>query len=312
MGALAFVLSHVDGSLSCARRLLLDKNQGGPAGFVPLFSSLGSGAVLPELEMLNVGGNALGDRGLGALSGALRSGGLRHMMRLQLGDVDCGDEGASALAAALAPAAADSCADSPAPPPSAGCPAAGCLPELRELDLADNNIGDDGFSALADALCASATSKLERLTVSSNEIGDVGAARLGSALLGSPAALRSLVELSLDNNWVGDEGVKALARAFEYGRLARLHILALDDNMIADAGAGAFADACLSQPAEVLVHLESLDLDGSDIGERGSQRLAEALDRGALPALKTLEVDDDQLSHVNLNEACQRRGVNLR
>lgn len=67
---------------------------------------------------------------------------------------------------------------------------------LRELDLAGNEVGDEGAVALGDALAGPGATPLARLDLSRCALGDPGAA----ALCGALAANTSLQQLSLHSN----------------------------------------------------------------------------------------------------------------
>ena len=116
----------------------------------------------------------------------------------------------------------------------------GELVNLISLDLAGNNIGDDGARALAGLV------KLTSLDLAINEIGDDGARAL--------AGLVKLTSLDLAINEIGDDGARALAG------LVKLTSLDLPLNEIGDDGARALAG---------LVNLTSLNLSGNAIGDDG-------------------------------------------
>ena len=71
----------------------------------------------------------------------------------------------------------------------------------QELDLDNNEIGDAGLQALADALGKGALASLEKLYLYSNAIGDDGMSALASAC--ASGALASLVELIVDDGPLG-------------------------------------------------------------------------------------------------------------
>ena len=57
----------------------------------------------------------------------------------------------------------------------------GALPQLKDLWLSENSIGDVGLSALADVVSKGALPQLNRLVLSENAIGDIGISALASA-----------------------------------------------------------------------------------------------------------------------------------
>ena len=78
---------------------------------------------------------------------------------------------------------------------------------LKELQLFNNNIGDAGAKAIADAIGASGS--LAWLDISYNNIGDEGAKALAAGI----SASGSLATLWLSNNEIGAAGAKAIADA---------------------------------------------------------------------------------------------------
>ena len=61
-----------------------------------------------------------------------------------------------------------------------------------------------------------------------------------------------------------------------------------------------------------LEQLEMMDLDGNDVDAGALSTLAAALRGNALPALRTLEIDDDMLAHTELVAVCAKRNISLR
>lgn len=96
---------------------------------------------------------------------------------------------------------------------------------------------------------------------------------------------RTLRELYLFGNRVGDEGAVALASvlALKSSDKCPLHTLVLAENGIGDAGAQALASALAMNP---LCTLDCLDLGGNRIGDAGAAALAVAI--GANSRLKDL------------------------
>ena len=72
------------------------------------------------------------------------------------------------------------------------------MPELEQLWLNGNQIGDDGAKALAAAFAEGAMPKLEKLYLEYNQIGDDGAVALAEAV--GKGALPELKELYLERN----------------------------------------------------------------------------------------------------------------
>ncbi|MFM1798724.1 MAG: hypothetical protein RLZZ117_1002, partial [Cyanobacteriota bacterium] len=112
------------------------------------------------------------------------------------------------------------------------------LTQLTSLNLAGNEIGDEGAASLA------ALAQLTSLNLWDNGIGDEGAASL--------AALTQLTSLDLAANGVGDEGAASLAA------LTQLTFLDLGWNGIGDNGAASLA---------ALTQLSLLDLSHNPVVE---------------------------------------------
>jgi hypothetical protein len=178
---------------------------------------------------------------------------------------------------------------------------------IRRVSLYDNDIGDDGASALAEALAANGARDegLETLFLERNGIGDAGAAALAEALAGGNTALS---HLDLDFNAVGVEGARALAAALGPnaanarardgfvddvpdvpGCGSGLRHLDLGANPIGDEGAFALAEA-LSAEGSLIDHL---DVARCGITDAGAVRLAAMLrDNRKLVNLKLTSNDE--------------------
>ena len=91
---------------------------------------------------------------------------------------------------------------------------------LRTLNLRNNEIGDQGFASLSEAVAAGAMACLERLFVNKNGISNTG-------LIGFADALKSkkiccLKELASSLNKIGDPGLTVAAAAIKDGFLPGL------------------------------------------------------------------------------------------
>ncbi|CAK0867739.1 unnamed protein product [Prorocentrum cordatum] len=193
---------------------------------------------------------------------------------LRYGALEWGDEAAQQLAAVLA---------------------SGAAPQLRELDLGSNRVGDEGAARLAEVLRApGAQPQLQYLNLGRNCVGDEGAARLAEALR-APGALPQLRRLDLGANRVGDEGAARLAEALRApGALPQLRELGLTGNRVGDEGAARLAEALRALGA--LPQLQYLNLGRNRVGDEGAARLAEALRApGALPQLRELNLGANPL-----------------
>jgi hypothetical protein len=118
---------------------------------------------------------------------------------------------------------------------------------------------------------------LTSLGLGDNWIGDEGARALAGALGG----MAGLTSLGLGANRIGAEGAGALAGAL--GGMAGLTSLGLGANRIEDEGAQALAEALAG-----MAGLTSLWLGGNGIGDGGARTLAGAL--GGMAGLITLEL----------------------
>ena len=105
----------------------------------------------------------------------------------------------------------------------------GSLGNLIVLDLSDNQIGDAGMIALANAI----------KPTTENPMG----------------SLANLILLFLSGNKIGDEGMKALSSAIASGSLGNLIVLDLSDNHIGDKGMEAFSSAIASGSLPSLYYL---------------------------------------------------------
>ena len=171
------------------------------------------------------------------------------------------------------------------------------LPALKWLTLEEPSAGPDGVSRLADRLVAGSLPAVTRLSISFMHVGDAGAQALASAL--DRGALPRLRILVLCNAAVGDAAPAALAPALR--RRTALEQLILDGNPIGDEGLAALvapppAAGTPPPPAGGLKKLTYLCLDYTQINDAGCATLAAALDSGALPALKDLELDGTRAS----------------
>jgi uncharacterized protein (TIGR02996 family) len=236
-------------------------------------SDLGNGGLaallasrhLGNIRLLELGQNRLDDAAAGSLA---RSASLPRLESLLLNDNEIGGDGAAALAAS---------------PFLAG---------LVELDLSGNDVNEAGVRALASGFAAH---RLSRLRLADNPIRDglvelagsalfarlaandphldlhrCGIEPAGAAALAANPSLNMFEQLNLDENYLGDAGVAALAR----GRLDSLRTLRLVRNQITDAGADALLAASLPK-------FELLDVSSNRLTQRGVDRVKSAArDRG--------------------------------
>ena len=182
-------------------------------------------------------------------------------------------------------------------------------PILQRLDLSNNQISDEGATALAQAMKGNTT--LQRLYLDNNQISDEGATALAQAIKGNT----TLHRLDLDNNQISDEGATALAQAMKGN--TTLPRLSLRCNKISDEGVTALAQAMdgnttlqrldlynnqiSDEGATALAHalkgnttLQRLGLSHNLIGDEGATALAHAMDGNT--TLQLLDLDNNQIS----------------
>ena len=135
---------------------------------------------------------------------------------------------------------------------------------FRVLHLNNNEIGDDGVTALAHALEGDMT--LQRLYLSNNQIRAKGVTALAHALEGNT----TLQVLHLGSNQISDKGVTALAPALKGN--TTLQRLYLYNNKIGEKGVTALAHALKGNTT-----LQGLYLENNQISDEGVMALASLL-----------------------------------
>lgn len=234
-----------------------------------------SGAQLPALRELSIGGHDIDDAGVRVLANART---LSAIVTLGLPANGLSDTSLQWLASSTA------------------------LAGLSVLDVPENRIGDDGLAALARSRLAA---QLRSLDLAGNDIGPAGLTALFQS-----AELPRLEHLRLALNHAGDDGVAALASS-----RARFTSVNLSENRITAAGVRtltsgpAFAGLCRLSLAynplgpegalalattPRLPALRALDLSGTGIGIAGALAILESahLPLRALE-LRDLGIDDD-------------------
>jgi len=167
------------------------------------------------------------------------------------------------------------------------------LPALEFLSLMERSgsASPDGVPRLAEGLVAGSLPAVTNLAIGYMHVGDAGASALAAAL--DRGALPRLQCLDLLSVAIGDLGLAALAPALR--RRPALEILCLINNPFGDEGLAALVapppPAGTPPPAGGLKKLEVLDLRYTQVTDAGCATLVAALDSGALPALKELELD---------------------
>ena len=171
------------------------------------------------------------------------------------------------------------------------------MERVGDLFLYNNNLGDEGAAAITAAVAGGGLPRLNLLSLNSNGIGDAGVQALASAFAGG--ACRELDWLGLGNNAMGDAGIAALAAALDKGALPALKALILLNNQIGAEGIKALMAAACSG----LAKLEYLTIESTNIGEEGIGALADALDKGDLPSLTSLNVNVEHYNNPQLRAA---------
>jgi len=135
-------------------------------------------------------------------------------------------------------------------------------PNLQQLDLWGNSIGDQGIVTVVNSLTEHQCN-IRMLALSWNKITDIACGQGVSKALRKCHALR---QLDLSQNFIGDVGIEHLSKAFE--ALKRLEILMLKCNRIGDHG------VCVLIPAlKGCRYLQTLCLQGNVISEIGLTKL---------------------------------------
>ena len=141
--------------------------------------------------------------------------------------------------------------------------------------------------------------------------GDEQLESLAAALTFAHAkgGLRKVKKLFLGGNKeIGDDGVRALARALAGGALPSLEELNLFNNRIGDIGASALADAAAGG---ALREVRRLRLDNNKIGTAGVAALATAIGGGAMPKLEDVGLRGNPGDRAPVEEALgARKGKN--
>ena len=133
---------------------------------------------------------------------------------------------------------------------------------------------------------------------------DYGALDWGDAemmLVTKVAASRVLVQLtflSLRDNKIGDDGMKAFSMALAGGALTHLTVLTLDSNKIGDLGMAAFAEASAVRGA--MVNLQQLGFGSNQIGDAGMVALSDAVALGSLANLEKLALGGNKIGDAGM------------
>ncbi|XP_060760276.1 NACHT, LRR and PYD domains-containing protein 3-like isoform X2 [Neoarius graeffei] len=190
-----------------------------------------------------------------------------------------------------------------------------CLRELhltvKTLDLSRNKLKDSGVKRFC-AVLENPHCKVEKLGLGYCGVSNEVCAALSSALRSNPSHLR---ELNLNNNKLGDSGVKRLCAVLENPH-CKLETLRLWGCGVSDEGCAALSSALRSNPS----HLRDLNLSSNKLGDSGVKRLCAGLenphckletlglcncgvsDEGCAALSSVLRSNPSQLRELNLSE----------
>ena len=166
------------------------------------------------------------------------------------------------------------------------------LRALGHLILCESSGGPNGVLRLAEGLVAGALPALNSLNLNNLHMGVAGASALAAALdRGAMPQLRHIVLCGM----VDDAELAALAPALR--RRLELETLNFKGNLFGVEGLTALVAppppaGAPPLPTQALTKLKMLDLSFTNISDAGCAVLAAALNSGALPAPKYLELED--------------------
>ena len=152
------------------------------------------------------------------------------------------------------------------------------------VDFTNKSITNVKSSMIASILMQDKT--VIELNLSSNQIGDDGIEKLANAL----RVNNTLENLDVSNNGIGDKGVESLANALKENKT--LTSIDLGSNQIANDGIEKLANALIVNKT-----LTKLDVSNNDIGVVGAGALVEALPYN--DTLKTLILTNNFISSNN-------------
>lgn len=218
---------------------------------------LGKGLVELSAQSL---GHRLGHAGVDVLVEYVASGRLRATTTLDLWEAGLGDEGFAQLISV-----------------------ASHLPNLADLHLQRNQLGDGAMKALALAAERGALNALEVLRLQANEVGERGMSLLTDAGKGLP----SLKVLNLKfGNPFGEGGAHAFARAADVGHFRGLEALAFRGNGIGPKGVHEIWSSLRGMPS-----LMTLEISKNQVGDDGMA----PIDSAPVRRLEGLDVADNRI-----------------
>jgi Ran GTPase-activating protein (RanGAP) involved in mRNA processing and transport len=139
--------------------------------------------------------------------------------------------------------------------------------KLIRLSLWKNQVGDKGVQSLSNALSANESS-LKQLDLSQNDITDEGAGYLAQMLKTN----KVLTHLSLSNNKIGGKGIQLLADSLQ-NRNETLEVLSLTENKsLTDASVGLLVNMFKYNGS-----LKKLWINDCNLSKKGRDRLKRAV-----------------------------------
>ncbi|XP_051865752.1 ribonuclease inhibitor-like isoform X3 [Pristis pectinata] len=233
------------------------------AGVVDLASTLSTNRSLTELDL---GGNKLGDSGVKVVSEALRNPECK-IQKLGLRCVGLTAAGVVDLTSALVDLTSALSTNRP----------------LTELNLGGNKLGDLGVKLVSEAL-RNPECKIHKLDLWCVGLTAAGVVDLASAL----STNRSLTELDLGGNKLGDSGVKLVSEALRNPE-CKIQKLGLGWTGLTDSGTNNLVSVLSTNRS-----LRELDLRSNSLTDRSVPALRRLTQ--TLPCLEWLRLDENEFS----------------
>ena len=236
---------------------------------------------LRSLVLLNLADNHIEEDGTEAVAEALGLGGTPHLSTLNMACSGMGNEGAACLMLAIL---------------------TGKLPKLSFLDVSYNETEIGAcFSPLFAAITSGLLASLTSLDLSGNLAGSIPVVELGAALCAAINPPR-LTFVGIESCNLGGGAVGALATAAIVGRLSSLQVLDLSEGKIGGSGLEALAAATNSVSGGTgFPRLQDLRLKGAGIDgdyRRPYTCWVEAITRGGFPRLSKLDLSNPERCDV--------------
>uniref|UniRef100_A0A667YAC2 Si:ch73-233m11.2 n=1 Tax=Myripristis murdjan TaxID=586833 RepID=A0A667YAC2_9TELE len=149
--------------------------------------------------------------------------------------------------------------------------------QLHVLDLMFNDLGDQGFMQLCQAL-RSPYCKLQDLELHTCDLTAGSMEALSATLCSGQSELR---EINLTQNAIGDRGMELLSKSLQHPR-CKLQCLNLYDSQLTGGCCAGLSEALKSEHWSLL----ELDLSVNELGQEGVLLLCEALSRPGCPIEK--------------------------